>query len=81
MIIVLSLYYDGLPGGRGDGGAGLSLLLAGHSPTWAKVQKNIFRTKLGDTWEVAGRYLGLTDFFLTNTPKRGVVSLVIFSNV
>ena len=39
---------------------------SGHSETLAKVQKNIFRCKRGDNWEVVGSWSALTDIIFTN---------------
>ena len=53
----------------------------GRSPTSAKVQKIIFRCKLGGEWEQGGSGRGLTDFFLTNVLLKGREPLRRFMNL
>ena len=50
-------------------------------PTSAKVQKNIFRTKLGGISEVVGSRPPLTDKFLTNETNAPVGALGRFKKV
>lgn len=50
----------------GDGGYRGRNQARDRTPTSAKVQINVDRSKSGGNWEVVGSYLGLTDFFFTN---------------
>ena len=56
----------------GDGGLPGGIQGRGRTPTSAKVQKNVERSKLGVSWEVVGSYPRLTDFFFTNKVFEGV---------
>ena len=62
----------------GDGDPPGCIYGRGRTPTSAKVQINVDRSKSGGNWEVVGSYLGLTDFFFTNGSLVGVLPLGLF---